>query len=79
MMFVLICFSIYIFLLFTQIFFYEEELYYKLMEINEDLPEKAINEAIRKIKELGIGSLVDKNLKFSNYLQTVVSVTYNQG
>ncbi|MDR2873739.1 MAG: hypothetical protein LBV42_03220 [Methanobrevibacter sp.] len=49
------------------------------MEINEDLPEKAINEAIRKIKELGIGSLVDKNLKFSNYLQTVVSVTYNQG
>jgi type I restriction enzyme R subunit len=46
------------------------------MEINEDLPEKAILEAIYKLNDLGIGSLVDRNLKFNEYLQNGVSVTY---
>jgi type I restriction enzyme R subunit len=57
---------------------HEENLYYKLIEINEDLPKEAILEAIRKLKDFGIGSLVDKNIKFSDYLQNGVSVTYHE-
>ncbi len=44
--------------------------------INADESRIAIENAIEKIQDFGIGSLVDKNEKFMNFLQNGVSVNY---
>ena len=48
---------------------YEEVLESSLYLINNKLPDKAINEAIYKLKNFEIGDLVQKNSIFMDYLQ----------
>ncbi|MDR1820624.1 MAG: hypothetical protein LBR15_10330 [Methanobrevibacter sp.] len=57
--------------------FYEEDLRSCLSYINRDLPQIAITEAINKLKDIGIGSLVDKNWRFTYFLQNGVSINYH--
>jgi len=57
--------------------FYEDDLRSSLSYINRDLPRIAITEAINKLKDIGIGSLVDKNFRFTYFLQNGVSVNYH--
>ena len=55
---------------------YESALLAALPVVNPDLPEEAIEDAVRRIKDLGTGSLVQKNAVFMNYLQNGVPVKY---
>lgn len=55
---------------------YEEVLESSLYLINNKLPDKAINEAIYKLKNFEIGDLVQKNSIFMDYLQNGIAVNY---
>ena len=55
---------------------YEEILFPCLQRINKDLPEDAINEAIYKLKNFESGSLLQKNIIFTDYMQNGVPVKY---
>ena len=55
---------------------YEETLFPCLQRINKDLPEDAINEAIYKLKNFESGSLLQKNMIFTDYMQNGVPVKY---
>ena len=55
---------------------YEEILFPCLKRINKDLPEDAINEAIYKLKNFESGSLLQKNMIFTDYMQNGVPVKY---
>lgn len=55
---------------------YEEILFPCLQRINNDLPEDAINEAIYKLKNFESGSLLQKNMIFTDYMQNGVPVKY---
>ena len=55
---------------------YESALLAALPVVNPDLPEEALEDAVRRIKDLGTGSLVQKNAVFMNYLQNGVPVKY---
>ena len=55
---------------------YEEILFPCLQRINKDLPEDAINEAIYKLKNFESGSLLQKNMIFTDYMQNGVPVKY---
>lgn len=55
---------------------YESALLAALTSVNPDLPEEALEDAVRRIKDLGTGSLVQKNAVFMNYLQNGVPVKY---
>lgn len=57
---------------------YEAELEQALCRLNRDLPYEAIEEAIRKLKDLGLGDLAQKNAVFMEYLQHGVEVTYSE-
>ncbi|MDR2830703.1 MAG: type I restriction endonuclease subunit R [Methanobrevibacter sp.] len=56
--------------------FYEEDLRSSLCYLNSDLPLIAITEAINKLKDIDTGSLVDRNNKFTYFLQNGITVTY---
>lgn len=55
---------------------YEDVLLPTLQRINKDLPPDAINEAIYKLKNFETGSLLQKNMIFTDYLQNGISVKY---
>ena len=56
--------------------FFEEELMSALQRINPSLPDVALSEAIYKIKNLDVGSPVQKNEIFTDYVQNGVPVKY---
>ena len=56
--------------------FYETQLAHSLTLVNPSKPSAAIEEAIRKVRDIDSGTLVQKNEKFMNYLQNGVEVSY---
>lgn len=62
----------------TQQPLYEEQLRSSVEAINPELPSVAIDEAIYKIKNYEVGSLVSKNEIFTDYIQNGVTVTYQK-
>ena len=58
---------------------YEDALLPALQRVNKGLPLDAINEAIYKLKNFESGSLLQKNMTFTDYLQNGVSVKYFAG
>lgn len=55
---------------------YEDALLPALRRINCSLPEEAITEAVYKLKNFESGSLLQKNMTFTDYLQNGVPVRY---
>ena len=55
---------------------YEGALLPALRRINRDLPEEAVAEAVYKLKNFEGGSLLQKNMVFTDYLQNGVPVKY---
>ena len=55
---------------------YEDVLLPALQRINKGLPLDAINEAIYKLKNFESGSLLQKNMTFTDYLQNGITVKY---
>ncbi len=55
---------------------YEDLLLPALRRINPGLPLEALNEAIHKIKNFETGTLLQKNMTFTDYLQSGVPVKY---
>ena len=56
--------------------YYQAQLAHSLMLVNPTKPASAIEEAIRKVRDIDTGSLVQKNEKFMDYLQNGVEVSY---
>ena len=56
--------------------FYEAQLSHSLMLVNPTKPAAAIDEAIRKVRDIDSGTLVQKNEQFMDYLQNGVEVSY---
>ena len=56
--------------------FYEAQLAHSLMLVNPNKPAVAIEEAIRRVRDIDTGTLVQKNEKFMEFLQNGVEVTY---
>ena len=54
--------------------FLDAVLYGSLLRINRSLPEEAVKEAILKLKNFDMGSLLQKNIIFMDYLQNGVTV-----
>ena len=55
---------------------YEDVLLPALQRVNKGLPLDAINEAVYKLKNFESGSLLQKNMTFTDYLQNGVPVKY---
>ena len=55
---------------------YVDELMPALRRINPGLPENALGEAVYKLRSLESGTIVQKNIRFMDYLQNGVSVNY---
>ena len=58
---------------------FEEDLTISITRINKDLPKQAINEALDKLRNIDAGTLIQKNQKFTDYLQNGIPVTYYSG
>ena len=58
---------------------YEPDLLPSLRRINSNVPEEALVEAIHKLRNLGDGTLLQRNTVFMDYLQNGVSVNYFDG
>jgi len=56
--------------------FFEAQLRHSLMLVNPIKPAAAIDEAIRKVRDIDSGTLVQKNELFMDYLQNGVEVSY---
>ena len=56
--------------------FYEAQLSHSLMLVNPTKPSAAISEAIRKVRDIDSGTLIQKNERFMDYLQNGVEVSY---
>lgn len=56
--------------------YYQAQLAHSLMLVNPTKPAVAIEEAIRKVRDIDSGTLVQKNEKFMDYLQNGVEVSY---
>ena len=56
--------------------FYEAQLAHSLTLVNPTKPAVAIEEAIRRVRDIDTGTLVQKNEKFMDFLQNGVEVTY---
>ena len=54
----------------------EDTLVSSLRRINKDLPAEAVSEALYKLKSFDTGSLLQKNMTFTDYLQNGVPVRY---
>ena len=59
-----------------QVPFYTDQMKLSLRQINPAMPENALEEAFRKIRDIDTGDLVQKNEKFMDYLQNGVEVSY---
>lgn len=55
---------------------YEDSLVSALARINSHLPAEAVQEGIYKLKNLDSGSLLQKNMLFTEYLQTGIPIKY---
>ena len=55
---------------------YEDDLLFALQTVNPAMPQAALNEALSKIKNFESGSLLQKNMVFTDYLQHGVPVKY---
>lgn len=55
---------------------YESELLPALRDINPDLPQGALEDAVYKLKNFDSGSLLQKNMVFTDYLQNGVPVKF---
>ena len=55
---------------------YEDALFPALRRINRSLPEEAVIEAVYKLKNFEGGSLLQKNMAFTDYLQNGVPARY---
>ena len=55
---------------------YEDLLLPALQRINPGLPIEALNEAVYKIKNFETGTLLQKNMTFTDYMQSGVPVKY---
>ena len=55
---------------------YEAQLAHSLMLVNPTKPAEAIAEAIRKVRDIDSGTLVQRNQQFMDYLQNGVEVSY---
>lgn len=55
---------------------YENELLPALRDINPDLPQEALEDAVYKLKNFDSGSLLQKNMVFTDYLQNGVPVKF---
>lgn len=55
---------------------YEDAIAPALSRINKRLPQEAVNEAVYKLKNIENGSLLQKNMCFTDYLQNGVPVKY---
>ena len=49
-----------------------------LFSINSQLPEEAVLEGMRKLKDLGGGSLLQQNMIFTDYLQNGIPVSWHE-
>ena len=58
---------------------YKDLLLPALRRINPGLPLEALNEAVHKIKHFETGTLLQKNMAFTDYLQSGVPVKYVEG
>lgn len=56
--------------------FYEAQFVHSLTLVNPTKPAVAIEEAIRRVRDIDTGTLVQKNEKFMDFLQNGVEVTY---
>lgn len=56
--------------------FYEAQLSHSLMLVNPTKPAAAVDEAIRKVRDIDSGTLIQKNQQFMDYLQNGVEVSY---
>ena len=56
--------------------FYEAQLAHSLTLVNPTKPAVAIEEAIRRVRDIDTGTLIQKNEKFMEFLQNGVEVTY---
>ena len=56
--------------------FYEAQFAHSLMLVNPTKPSVAIDEAVRKVRDIDSGTLVQKNQQFMDYLQNGVEVSY---
>lgn len=54
----------------------EEALREALERLNPNLPESALEEAFRRVTSIDDGSLVDRNRRFTDYLQNGVEISY---
>lgn len=55
---------------------YLEELFLSLRRINSELPEEALVEAVYRLRNFEGGSLLQKNIRFMEYLQNGIAVNY---
>ncbi len=55
---------------------YEDELLPALRAVNPDLPQAALDDAVYKLKNFESGSLLQKNMVFTDYLQNGVPVKF---
>jgi type I restriction enzyme R subunit len=55
---------------------YMDELLPSLRRVNPKLPEAAVTEAVYKLRNIDDGTLFQKNVRFMDYLQNGVSVSY---
>ncbi len=55
---------------------YEDDLLFALQSVNPAMPQAALNEALSKIKNFESGSVLQKNMVFTDYLQHGVPVKY---
>lgn len=55
---------------------YEDELLPALQDLNPSLPQTALDDALYKLKNFESGSLLQKNMVFTDYLQNGVPVKY---
>ena len=55
---------------------YEDELLPALQTINPNLPMTALDDAVYKLKNFESGSLLQKNMTFTDYMQNGVPVKY---
>jgi len=55
---------------------YTDELQAALRRVNPKLPEAALTEAVYKLRNIDGGTLLQKNVRFMDYLQNGVSVSY---
>ncbi len=58
--------------------FYDIELGQALLRLNRELPGEAIDEAVRKLKNIDNGELVQRNAVFMDYLQNGIQVQYQE-